>query len=265
MRVGWIGLGEMGAPMASRALAGGHRLTAYDRGSGRQALRERGGVMAASYDDVAAASELLCVCLYDDRQVSEVLLNEGLLARMRSGSIVAVHTTGSPSLARRLHAQAPAGVAVLDAAFSGSPAKARAGELTVMVGGAAAALERARPVFETYAGIVHHVGGPGAGQSMKLLNNLLFAAHLALASEALELAPALGLDPGRVASALRDASGASAALALFASMASPLEVRAGAAPYLRKDIASIVAAASEADLDLGRLLEVAGQGWDTAA
>lgn len=260
MRVGWIGLGEMGAPMAGRVAAAGHEMIVYDRGGGRAGLRSRGAVMSQSYMAVAEASDLLCVCVYDDDQVRDILFGQGVLATMRPGSILGIHTTGSPLLARALHAAAPTGVRVLDAAFSGAPAKARDGRLTLMVGGEESALEAARAVFETYADRIHHVGGPGAGQSMKLLNNILFAGNLQLARQALRVGEALGLDPTMVVSALQDSSGGSNAMALFSGVISPDDIFAHVAPYLRKDIATAEAAALDVGIDLGLLQQVARPG-----
>ena len=260
MKVGWIGLGEMGGPMASRALTGGHSLTVYDRGVGLDALRDRGADRTDSYTAVAEASELLCLCLYGDDQVRDVLLEQGVLAAMCPGAIVAVHTTGSPLLAKTLHSAPPGGVSVLDAAFSGTPAKAQDGQLTLMVGGDASALAAARAVFETYASAIHHVGGPGAGQSMKLVNNILFAANLRMASQALAIARGLGLSSD-IAAVLRDCSGGSAAMGLFDGEATPERILAHVAPYLSKDIASAVAAAAEVGVDLGLLQYIAGD-WN---
>lgn len=259
VKVGWIGLGEMGAPMAGRVAAAGHDLTIFDRGGGRADLRAAGATMSSSYGAVAGASDLLCVCVYDDDQVRDVLIEKGALAAMTPGSILAIHTTGSPLLARTLHAAAPTGVSVLDAAFSGAPAKARDGRLTLMVGGDRSALEAARAVFQAYANTIHHVGGPGAGQSMKLLNNILFASNLQLARKALRVGDVLGLDQARVVSALQDCSGASSAMELFSGGSMPGEVLARVAPYLRKDIATAEAAAADVGIDLGLLRQVARQ------
>ncbi|MCB2063489.1 MAG: NAD(P)-dependent oxidoreductase, partial [Novosphingobium sp.] len=145
MKVGWIGLGEIGKEMALRVLGAGHDLSAYDRGKGKDDVAAEGAAMVADYGVIAANCDVLCLCLFNDAQVREVMFDSGTLAAMRPGSVLAVHTTGSPALARELGERAPQGVEVLDACFSGGPDDTARGDLTLMVGGDAQALEAARP------------------------------------------------------------------------------------------------------------------------
>lgn len=248
MKIGWIGLGSIGAGMAKQALAAGHRVTAYARGAGLAEVEAAGASTAGDYAAIAAASEVLGICVYSDAQLRELLFDHGALAAMRSGSVVAIHTTGSPDLAREIGAQAPGGVAVIDATFSGGPADVAARRLALMIGGDAEAIERARPRLECYADRIHHVGPLGQGQTMKLLNNLLFAANLQNAAEILRVAERQGLDTAECARILQDCSGASYASALFGH--APVDTMLGASrPYLEKDVATALASARDAGID----------------
>jgi 3-hydroxyisobutyrate dehydrogenase-like beta-hydroxyacid dehydrogenase len=148
--------------------------------------------------------------------------------------VLALHTTGDPRLPQELAERAPAGVAVLDAPFSGTAESVAQGRLTLLVGGAEQALRRAAPVFRSYADVVVQLGALGAGRKLKLLNNFLFSAHLALAEEALAAAVGLGLDRQAAARAISSCSGSSYAVAKFAE-ASPGPLLARLKPYLDKD------------------------------
>ncbi|MFT3968513.1 MAG: NAD(P)-binding domain-containing protein, partial [Sphingobium sp.] len=148
MRIGWIGLGAIGTNMVRRALGAGHRLTVFARGKGLEEVIAEGAWTSGDYRALAAQSDVLAICLFNDIQVRSVLFEEGALASMRPGSVLAIHTTGSPGLAREIGALAPEGVEVMDATFSGGPHTVLAGELTAMVGGTAEAPQR-KPVMES--------------------------------------------------------------------------------------------------------------------
>ena len=158
-----------------------------------------GANLMSDYRALAASSRVLAVCLFSDHQVRSVLFDEGALAALPPGSMLVIHTTGSPELAREIGAKAPAGVAVLDATFSGGAAAVLAGELTVMVGGQVTAVEQARPLFTAYSQNIFHVGSLGSGQVVKLLNNLLFATNIMNAAEILKIAQAMGFQSSEVA------------------------------------------------------------------
>ena len=248
MKIGWVGLGAIGTGMAKQALAAGHAVTVYPRGAGLAEIEAAGARVSRDYAALAAGCDLLGLCVYRDAQVREVLFEGGALAAMHAGSVVAIHTTGSPELARKIGARAPAGVAVLDACFSGGPGEVAAGTLALMVGGEAEALDRARPLLELYANRIHHVGPLGQGQTMNLLNNLLFAANIRSAVEILRLAQRQGLDTATCARILQDCSGASFASARFQN--APVEpLLAAVRPYLEKDVATALASARDAGLD----------------
>lgn len=249
MKVGWIGLGEIGMHMATRALAAGHELTAYDRGAGRQKVADAGGRLLGDYAQIARDCEVFCLCLFSDAQVREVMFDQGALAALQPGSVLATHTTGSPVLARELGEKAPDGVSVIDACFSGGPQETERGDLTLMVGGEKAALEAARPVLETYAARINHLGPLGAGQTAKLLNNLLFATNLKQAAEILEIAKVQGLDPMQAAKVICQSSGGSMAMGLFQN-APHEQMLEGARKYMVKDVEAAATAARDAGLDI---------------
>jgi 3-hydroxyisobutyrate dehydrogenase-like beta-hydroxyacid dehydrogenase len=195
IRAGFVGLGNIGAPMAKR-LAAGLETTVFDVLPERaRALEADGAKGAASPRDVAAASDVIGVCVRDDADVRAVMGgDDGILAGAARGAIVAIHSTVQPATVEEIAATAePSGVVVLDACITGGAAGATQGTLTVMAGGDAAAIERARPFFDCFAKKVVHTGGLGSGCKMKLCNNLM--TYLAWTSiyEATMLARAAGL------------------------------------------------------------------------
>lgn len=146
---------------------------------------------------MAAESDLVCLCVVGDADVEEVISGDnGVLAGLSPGGIIAIHSTVHPDTCRRLAQHcADKGVSVIDAPVSGGGPAAAAGTLLVMVGGDADVVDRCRPVFETYADPVVHLGDLGSGQVTKLLNNLLFTANLGTAATALALGEQLGWPP----------------------------------------------------------------------
>jgi 3-hydroxyisobutyrate dehydrogenase len=249
MKVGWIGLGGIGKEMALRVLGAGHSLTSYDRGIGKADVAAGGGVMVSDYPAVAREAEVLCLCLFNDDQVRDVLLDQGALAAMQPGSVVAIHTTGSPKLARELGSAAPQGVSVLDACFSGGADDTARGDLTLMVGGDEAALEKARPVLATYASRINLMGPLGAGQTVKLLNNLLFATNVKQAQDVLAIAEAQGLDPGFAAQVICQSSGGSMALGLMKNGVIP-EMIESVRHYMLKDVKAVADATRDSGIDI---------------
>lgn len=254
MRVGWIGLGQIGLPMALRVLAGGHALRAHSRRfDDHQAVRDAGGELTGSPTEAAAGAEVVGVNLFSEAQLYEVLLDGGVMAAMAPGAVLIVHSTVSPEAIKAL-AGARADVAVIDAGFSGTAADTAAGQLALMVGGEAAALEIARPVLATYADHIAHVGPLGAGMTLKLVNNMLFAAQVRLALDAVEAAAQAGIDRVTAAETLARSSGGSFALGVVQRSGAS---ETGAAPlrrYLDKDVA--VAREAGRTLSLGDLIHV---------
>ncbi len=198
MRIGFIGLGHMGAPMCEQVLRAGYAVTAFDmRAEALDALVALGAERATSARDCAAATDVLITMLPGPDAVEAVFLGEdGALNAMEPGSLAIDMSTSSPELARRIaEAGAARGVAVLDAPVADA-LKAAVGELHVFVGGDEDDVERARPVLESMGnpdGIVH-VGAHGAGQVVKLLVNLQWFVHAAAAAEALLIGVRAGVD-----------------------------------------------------------------------
>lgn len=258
MRVGWIGLGMMGLAMARCAARAEHDVVGFTRGRpDHEVLRENGGRLSGDLAAVAGHAEVLCVNVFDDAQVRQLLYAEGLLALLRPGTILVIHTTGNPELARTIAAEAPPGVEVVDGAFSGTPEQAVAGTLTVMAGGSPAAVARVLPLFDSYAAFVRHVGPTGAGMQLKLINNLLFAAQVRLAEDAFRLSAAAGFDAGTVAEVLGRCSAASRALDIIGAGGRVAENAARMRFYVDKDVAVAIGIAADAGLDLGIVGEVA--------
>lgn len=216
LRVGWVGLGRMGAPMARRLLAAGHQLTVHNRSRGIvEELATAGARPANDPAEVTSASDVVFACLTDPPASESVFLGvRGLLGESRAGQIFVDHSTVSPALSRRCAEAASArGAAFLDAPVSGGVPRASDGTLTIMAGGDAAAFARARPLFERLGANVHHVGPAGAGSVVKLANQLLVGINTAGVVEALVLATKAGADAQVVLDVLGTSFGGSAMLA----------------------------------------------------
>ncbi|MGW3651154.1 NAD(P)-dependent oxidoreductase [Streptomyces sp. NPDC000878] len=255
MRVGFIGLGNQGGPMARRIVDAGFTTTLWARRpasltpfTGTPAQR------AVSAAELAAASDLVCVCVGDDADVEEVIVgDEGVLAGLRQGGVIAVHSTVHPDTCRRLADRARLrGVALVDAPVSGGGGAAAEGRLLVMVGGESGTVAFCRRVFETYGDPVVHMGPLGSGQVAKLLNNALFTANLATSADVLALGRTLDVDPAGLADVLAHGSGASFALRRVATDGGTLErLAAHAGPLLRKDARLLADLAEEAGTPAG--------------
>jgi 2-hydroxy-3-oxopropionate reductase len=191
--------------MARNLLAAGYEVVAWNRSPGPlEALVEAGARAGGSPAAVAAEAEILITILKDDPVVRAVLGGpEGAIAAAPAGALVIDMSTVSPALARELAAEAgAAGVAFLDAPVSGGDVGARDGTLSIMVGGEAADVERARPVFEVLGSRVTHVGAAGAGQVAKACNQVVVAVIFAGLSESLVLGSKLGVDPAAILDAV---------------------------------------------------------------
>jgi 2-hydroxy-3-oxopropionate reductase len=194
--VGFIGLGVMGRPMAENLLTAGASLVVHNRSRPAQdALVAHGAAGAQTPAEVAGRADIIITMLADDDAVRSVV-GGGLLAAARPGSLIVDMSTVSPALSRELAARAAErDVRMLDAPVSGGDVGAREGTLSIMVGGDAADLERARPVLEVLAGSIVHAGPAGAGQVVKACNQVLVAITIAGVSEALVLGSRLGVAP----------------------------------------------------------------------
>jgi 3-hydroxyisobutyrate dehydrogenase len=242
MRVGFVGLGSQGGPMARRIVDAGFPTTLWARRpEALEPFADTAAVIAASPAELGAACDLLGICVVDDAGVDEVLRGpDGALAAMADGSVVVVHSTVHPSTCQRLQDDFP-NIHVLDAPVSGGGHKAADGELLVMAGGPADVVERCRPVLQTFGDPVLHLGPLGSGQEAKILNNALFAAQLALAAEVFELASSRQLDQQAVATVLSNGSGRSYAADVAAGSGFALEALAPfAGELLAKDVGILV-------------------------
>jgi 3-hydroxyisobutyrate dehydrogenase len=236
-RVGFIGVGNQGAPIAMRILQAGHPLTVWARRPEALAdFRAAGADVATSIADLAASCPMVAICVTTDADVLEVTLAEGgLLPSMTAGSTLAVHSTTHPDIIKRVAAAgAERGIAVLDAPVSGGNAAAEAGTLAVLVGGDPETAERWRPVLATYSASAERLGDIGAGQLAKLVNNALSAISLATAIQALDSAEAQGLDRTAMHRAMLASSGESFMLRQVPHVLANYATRA--APRYRKDL-----------------------------
>lgn len=196
-RVGWIGLGAMGRPMATRLLDGGHEVVGHDVDPTAVAALGDRGRAAASPAAAAAGCDVLAVMVATAAQADEVLFGEqGAAPALRQGSIVLVMATVGPAAVQEMAGRlASQGVRVVDAPVSGGVARAITGDLLMMVSGAEDAVVAVEPLLEVMSSRAPVVGAaPGDGQKVKLVNQLLCGVHIAAAAEGLAYAEALGLD-----------------------------------------------------------------------
>ncbi len=193
IRIGYIGLGSMGAPMASRLIGWPGGLVVYDvRDEATVPFAGTGSDIAGCIGDVATA-DLISVTVLDDDQVREVVAD--LTRHAAPGTVIAVHSTIGDATAVELAGHGEArGIHVIDAPVSGGAGAASSGELATMVGAPREIYERVKPVFRRWASLVIHAGEPGAGTRMKLARNMLTFTAFAAACEAMSLAEAAGLD-----------------------------------------------------------------------
>ncbi len=206
-RIGFIGLGRMGRPMARRLLAAGVPLAVFDarRDAVDRVVAESGGMRAASLPELAGRSDVVITVLPDGDVVRAVVMGSGvgsadrLLGALRAGSVLVDMSSSSPTGTQALgRTLAEHGIAMLDAPVSGGVARAEAGALTVMVGGDAAVIARCRSLLQIVGQQVFETGPLGSGHALKALNNLVSAAGLIAAAEALLIGRRFGLDPERM-------------------------------------------------------------------
>ena len=209
MDVGYVGLGSMGGAIARRMLLS-RKLRLFDLMPERAAsLASSGGTPAQSLAALAASCDTVCLCLPTSAGVRTAIFGDNGLAKgLKPGSIVADMTTGDPlatkEMAKTLAAQ---GVELVDAPVSGGPDGANAGTLAIMMGGTPEQFQRLRPLFESVSPNVYHMGALGAGQTMKLVNNLLLAGCKAMTYEVMALGVKNGLDAKLCGEVLQKSSG----------------------------------------------------------
>jgi 2-hydroxy-3-oxopropionate reductase len=215
MKIGFIGLGIMGRPMALNLKAAGHSLTVPERKSLTQEIRDVATVVA-SPREVAAASEVVILMVPDTPDVAAVLFGEnGAAEGLKPGSLVIDMSSISPIETKEFAGKVSAkGCEYLDAPVSGGEVGAKQASLTIMVGGSDPAFARARPLFEVMGKNITHVGPVGAGQTCKVANQIIVALNIQAVAEALVFAARAGADPAKVRAAISGGFAASRVLEL---------------------------------------------------
>jgi len=213
LRVGFIGLGIMGAPMAKNCMKGGYEMTVYNRTPAKtKPLEDAGAALAASPAELAAASDVVLICVTNSDDVLSVVLDEqsGVIAGINPGSTVVDHSTVAPFVAERCtEALARKAAGFLDAPVSGGDVGAQAGTLSIMIGGDREHFDRVLPVLQTMGKTVTYCGAPGSGYTVKLCNQICGALHLIAAAEAIRFATASGVDPRKMLEAVSSGAAAS--------------------------------------------------------
>ena len=206
MKLGFIGLGAMGAGIALNLAKAGHDLVVFDlRPESTQPLRKAGATAASSVVELGRAADIVFTSLPGPKEMQEVGLGAGgLLGAMRAGSAWVDFSTNSPTVVRDVAARfAEAGIAVLDAPVSGRPAGARSGKLAIYVGGTTEDFARVKPVLDSVGDKVMHVGPVGAGNIAKLVHNMVSLVTRIALAEGMSLGVKAGLEPGELWHALR--------------------------------------------------------------
>jgi 3-hydroxyisobutyrate dehydrogenase len=200
-KVGFIGLGNMGMPMAQNLLKAAYEVTGFDLSAhATQLLAANGGTSANSVADACKAAEVVITMLPAGEQVRDVYLGaDGVLASVAPATLLIDSSTIDVQSARDVaQAAQDKGLAMVDAPVSGGVTGAEAATLTFMAGGSADAFERARPILEKMGKTIVHAGGPGNGQAAKICNNMILGASMIVVCEAFLLAEKLGLDPQKL-------------------------------------------------------------------
>jgi 3-hydroxyisobutyrate dehydrogenase-like beta-hydroxyacid dehydrogenase len=260
--VGFVGAGRIGTPMIARLVHAGHQVRAVGRSlEQRDAVQKLGATGVRGVEDAAQGADIVVICVFTDEQVQRVCLDSELIPSMKPGSVIVVHTTASPATVKAVAARADRYfIDVVDAPLSGAPHDVEAGRITLFVGGDGAAVGQVRPVLSSYGDPVLHVGPLGAGQAVKLLNNLLFAAHVGLVSEAVRLGGRLGIVEPTLLNALTHGSATSNALSLIAAAGSAATFIATVGDFIGKDVAVVREALAELEIDIGQLDDVVNSG-----
>ncbi|MEN0073508.1 MAG: NAD(P)-dependent oxidoreductase [Paracraurococcus sp.] len=209
-RVGFVGIGNMGWPMAANLVKAGFELAVCDAVPGRSAqfAGEVGGTAAADPAAAAKGVDALVTILPTSKQVAEVAAQ--IMPALAEGTLVIDMTSGQPARTREIAARlAERGIPMIDAPVSGGVPRAKSGDLAIMLGGEAAALDRAEPVLKAMGSSLYRCGGIGAGQAMKALNNLSSAGTFLMGIEVLLIGQRFGLDPATMVDVLNASSGMS--------------------------------------------------------
>ena len=277
MKVAFIGLGVMGFPMAGHLKAAGHEVSVFNRSpqKARAWADKHGGRAGGTIAEAAAGCELVALCVGNDDDVRQV--TGEALPEMAADGIVVDHTTASAKVAREMAEQArAAGRWFVDAPVSGGQAGAENGQLTIMLGGDEAAVERAKPVIDAYAKAMRRIGGPGSGQLAKMVNQICIAGTLQGLAEAVHFAKCSGADSQAVFEAI--SKGAAQSWQMDNRWGTMVEGKYDygfAVDWMRKDLGLVLdeARANGAHLALTALVDqfysevqaLGGRRWDTSS
>ncbi len=269
--IGFVGLGNMGKPMAINLARAGFPLTVYDvRAEPLAELAALGAHVARSTREVGERCEIIETVVVDDTQVEAVMLGtgegDGVLAGAGEGAILVIHSTVSPLTCHKIAAAAEKkAVQVLDAAVSGAEERSAAGTLSLMVGGDTNAVEACQPVFEVLGERTYHVGALGQGLAAKLCNNLMLLANMQTLEEALRLAGAAGIAEETMVEIASTSTGDSWAVRNVFAMREMMERHpqgvAGARQIGVKDLSLAASMARELELDAPIAEFFAGRPW----
>jgi 3-hydroxyisobutyrate dehydrogenase len=250
-KVGFIGLGNMGMPMAQNLLKAAHEVTGFDLDAhATELLAANGGTSANSVSDACKAAEVVITMLPAGEQVRDVYLGaDGVLASVAPATLLIESSTIDVQTARDVaQAAQDNGLAMVDAPVSGGVAGAEAATLTFMVGGSDDAFERARPVLEKMGKTIVHAGGPGNGQAAKICNNMILGASMIVVCEAFLLAEKLGLDAQKLFDISSKSSGQCWSMTSYCPVPGPVP----ASPANRDYKAGFTAAMMLKDLELAQ-------------
>ena len=280
-RVGFVGLGVMGFPMAGHLVKAGHEVSVYNRTAAKSEkwASQHGGRACATPRDVAAASDIVMVCVGNDDDVRSVVLGpDGALAGLPSGGVLVDHTTTSANLARELAKSAStAGVGFVDAPVSGGQAGAENGALTVMCGAEDATVyDRAREVIMSYARACECLGGAGSGQLAKMVNQICIAGIVQGLSEGINFAQRAGLDVEQLVGVISQGAAGSWQMVNRSATMARNEFNFGfAVEWMRKDLGFCLDEAKRngAKLPVTELVDgfyseveaMGGRRWDTSS
>jgi 3-hydroxyisobutyrate dehydrogenase len=277
MKIGFAGLGVMGGPMARHLVSAGHEVAGYNRSpaKARSWSEATGGVFAPSIADAARGAELFVLCVGNDDDVREVVAEA--LPHLTPGAVIVDHTTTSARVAREMAALAvEQGASFVDAPVSGGQAGAENGQLSVMAGGDAEALERVEPVLMNYSKAIKHMGPAGAGQLTKMVNQICIAGVVQGLAEAVHFARSAGLDTDAVYDAVSKGAAQSWQMDNRWKTAARGEFDFGfAVDWMRKDLGLVLdeARANGSHLAVTALVDqfysevqsMGGSRWDTSS
>ena len=250
-RIGFIGLGNMGLPMAQNLIKAGHAVTGLDMSKAQiDKLVEAGGKAAGSVKDAASGVDIVITMLPAGAQVRDVYLgNSGVVATASPATLLIDSSTIDVETARAVSSAAQGkGLAMLDAPVSGGVGGAQGGTLTFMVGGPDAAFERAKPILEKMGKTIVHAGGAGNGQAAKICNNMILGVSMIAVSEAFVLAEKLGLDAQKLFDISSKSSGQCWSMTSYCPVPGPVP----ASPANRDYQAGFTAAMMLKDLKLAQ-------------